>query len=185
MLIGFIGAPGCGKSTTAFGLCYELKKQGHAVEFVAEYARRHIMECRIKGIPGNGGFDGQTVIYNQDSANAKIYRQHAPGFTIADGSTVNCYFYGFDHIDLLEEAAKYDLLFYIPLTHTPSIPSQDVNRMQTQSELLEMGRKWENAIRPLIAKAGNIITLEAYPAYTPDEVTQAALAYINKTALAA
>lgn len=172
MLIGFIGAPGCGKTTTAFGLCSLLKKSRYPTEFVAEYARRHIMECRIKGIEKNGGYAGQEIIYSQDSHNAWLYRNHSGCVTVTDGCTINCSFYSdFNHLDLAEEAQKYDLLFYIPMLK--GIPFvADANRFQDSAEILALAAKWEEIVRPLMARIPHIAELKGYPDVTPDQMAE-------------
>lgn len=178
MLIGFIGAPCCGKSTTAFGLCHSLKTQGYAVEFIPEYARRQIMETRIKGGVGNGGLDGQNIIYAQDSGNALLYRNHSDAINITDGSTLNCYFYDYEVLDLAEEAKKYDILFYVPIGDVPPT-KQDVNRVQNRAESMAMTAKWEAAIRPLMTTAPNIVELRGYPYQTAEAMLQQALSVIT------
>jgi hypothetical protein len=171
MLIGFIGAPSCGKSTTSFGLCYKLKQQGYAVEFIAEYARRHIMECRVKNAPYKADTAGQSIIYGQDNANTLFYRTHCDAMTIMDGSTLNCYFYNFDLLDLADEATKYDLLFYTPVTELPP-PIHDKNRIQNKTEILDMAKRWETKIRPLMAQTNNIVELPGYPHATQDQMVE-------------
>src|SRR5882724_674406 len=39
-VISFLAGPGCGKSTTSWGLGYEMKLRGENVEVVPEYAKR-------------------------------------------------------------------------------------------------------------------------------------------------
>ena len=178
MLIGFIGSPGCGKSTTAFGLCYRLKQNGHAVEFFAEYARYQIMQCRSKNIAGNGGDQGQNLIYKWDSDNAVFYRDHADALCITDGSTLNCHFYGIDKMDFAAEAAKYDLLFYIPVIDVPLV-TNDLNRIHNKKQILEMAGRWETKIRPLMTTMEHIIELQGYPHQTTDQMLDAAYAVIE------
>lgn len=178
MMIGFIGSPGCGKSTTAFGLCYRLKQNGYPAEFFAEYARYQIMQTRLKGQTGNGGDEGQKRISQQDSDNALFYRDHADSITITDGSTLNCYFYGIDDLDFAAEAAKYDLLFYVPVTDAPASVN-DPNRVQNRQQILEMGQRWENRIRPLMADCDHIIELKGYPHATTDQMLDTAYALIT------
>lgn len=178
MLIGFIGAPCCGKSTTAFGLCNALKKQGYAVEFFAEYARRHIIETRIKGGFGNGGLEGQKKIYACDTENAAFYRTHSDAISITDGGTVNCYFYGLDTLDIATEAAKYDMLFYVSITDVP--PTQcDSTRVQNRDESMAMAIQWDNVIRPLLGVIPNITEIKGYPLQNPDAMVEQAMSEIQ------
>jgi hypothetical protein len=178
MMIGFIGTPSCGKSTTAFGLCYRLKKEGYPVEFVAEYARRRIIECRLEGISGNGGVEGQRLIYKTDSANTVFYRDHANAISIMDGSTINCFFYGFDPMDFDAEAAKYDLLFYIPTTDVPA-SVMDANRMQDRDAILKMATRWDDVVRPLMKKHAHIVELPGYPHQNEDAMVAQAFAVVS------
>lgn len=178
MMIGFIGTPSCGKSTTAFGLCYHLKKAGYPVEFVVEYARRRIIECRLEGIPGNGGVAGQRLIYKTDSDNTLFYRDHANAVSVMDGSTINCFFYGFDPMDFDAEAAKYDLLFYIPTTDIP-MSVMDANRMQDRDAILKMADRWEAVVRPLMKKHAHIVELRGYPHQNEDAMVAEAFAVVS------
>lgn len=179
MLIGFIGAPCCGKSTTAFGLCHYFKTQGHAVEFIPEYARRHIMETRIKGGVGNGGPKGQHFIYTQDSDNALLYRDHSQALCITDGSTLNCHFYDYPGLDLVEEAAKYDLLFYVPIGDVPPTKT-DSNRVQNRQESMELAQRWDDTIRPLIGTIPHIVELRGYPYQTAEAMLTEAVTIIEE-----
>jgi hypothetical protein len=45
-IINIFGGPGCGKSTTAAGLFFEMKKMGLNVELVTEYAKDAVWERR-------------------------------------------------------------------------------------------------------------------------------------------
>lgn len=171
VLIGFIGAPGCGKTTTALGLTYRLKKEEIAAEFIPEAARQKIIECRIAGIPGNGGLEGQKNIYAADTYLHGLYRNHANSISITDGSTVNCFFYGLQDLDLADELAKYDLSFYIPLTDT-AYKNNDANRLQKREEILRLGALWESVIAPLEKENASIIRLNGYPHATPEEMIE-------------
>jgi hypothetical protein len=46
-IINLFGGPGSGKSTTAAGVFFELKKQGHSVELVQEYAKDLVWDQRF------------------------------------------------------------------------------------------------------------------------------------------
>ena len=48
LVINLIGGPGCGKSTIAAGLFYELKKAGYLCELVTEYAKDKVWEESYK-----------------------------------------------------------------------------------------------------------------------------------------
>lgn len=179
MLIGFIGAPSCGKTTTALGLTYRLKKENYQAEFIPEAARQQIIECRSKNISGNGGDEGQRKIYETDRYLHALYRTYSSGFSITDGSTVNCFFYGLDSLDLETECKCYDLQFYIPLT-TTTYQSGDVNRIQTHHEIIELAKLWEEKIPLLQHKLNNIITLDGYPNSTQDQMVETAYQHIKQ-----
>ena len=46
-LISLYGGPGCGKSTTAAGLFFEMKSAGYKVELVTEYAKDKVYEGHL------------------------------------------------------------------------------------------------------------------------------------------
>jgi hypothetical protein len=184
MLIGFIGAPSCGKTTTAIGLVYRLKKEGFVAEFIPEAARQQIIECRAKGIEGNGGPEGQKKIYATDKYLHELYRDHSSGFSITDGSTVNCHFYGLEEMDLVAECGRYDLQFYIPLTDTP-YQGGDQNRIQNHKEIIAIAKGWEEKIPPLQQQFSNIITLQGYPLQTQDQMVEAAYTHLQRFFLTA
>lgn len=48
MVINLFGAPGCGKSTAAAGLFYELKKKDFSCELVTEYAKDLVYSGHLK-----------------------------------------------------------------------------------------------------------------------------------------
>lgn len=61
-LINLIAGPGCGKSTTAAGLFYEMKKVGFNCELVQEYAKELVWSGQvIKPIDQPGVFTKQTI----------------------------------------------------------------------------------------------------------------------------
>lgn len=179
MLVGFIGAPCCGKSTTAFGLCHHFKTQGYAVEFIPEYARRHIMETRLNGGIGNGGDAGQQVIYTQDSNNALFYHEHSDALCITDGSTINCHFYGYPALDMAQEAQKYDILFYVPIGAVPPTKT-DPNRVQNQAESMALAQLWDDTMRPMLGVIPNIVELRGYPYQTAEAMLTQAIAVVEE-----
>lgn len=172
MIIGFIGAPSCGKTTTALGLCYRLKLEDKPAEFIPEAARQKIVESRIAGT-FEKAFERQQKIYAEDTYLHNLYRYNGDNIAITDGSTINCYFYGFDMLNLAEEALKYDVLFYIPLTEV-SYSGGDTNRIQRPDEIAALGALWHKAIVPLQQQFPHILTLEGYPRYSQTEMVEAA-----------
>lgn len=116
MLICFIGSPCSGKTTAAAALFSELKNMGYASEFIPEVAREHIMmKRRATGDqePSLTKMD-QVDIYRKQEHKEELYRNNCPNsIIISDGSTINSYFYGLDHVlDLGQEISRYDLVFF-------------------------------------------------------------------------
>lgn len=178
MLVGFIGSPCCGKTTTAFGLCHTLKTRGHAVEFFPEYARRHIIQTRLDGGIGNGGIDGQRQIYARDCTDAAFYRAHAEAISITDGSSANCYFYGLDTLCLRTEIARYDILFYVSIGAVPDA-GNDANRVQSNVEIMHMAERWDKTLRPLLGQVPELVEIRGYPHQNLQDMTAQCVAVIE------
>ena len=47
-IINLFGGPGCGKSTTASGIFYELKKRGYECELSLEFAKDKVWEDSLR-----------------------------------------------------------------------------------------------------------------------------------------
>ena len=47
-IINLFGGPGCGKSTTASGIFYELKKRGYECELSPEFAKDKVWEDSLR-----------------------------------------------------------------------------------------------------------------------------------------
>jgi GTPase SAR1 family protein len=118
MKIAFIGTHGVGKTTLAYELCNELKKQSLDVGFIDEIARR----CPFP-INESTSLEGQTWILATTIARelelSKIYPN-----VICDRSVLDNYVYlhhRFGHVPELHRLAtywvrSYDLLFKVPFT---------------------------------------------------------------------
>jgi len=118
MKIAFIGTHGVGKTTLAYELCNELKKQDLDVGFIDEIARR----CPF-AINESTSLEAQTWILATTIARelelGKIYPN-----VICDRSVIDNYVYlyhRFGHIPELHGLANYwirtyDLLFKVPFT---------------------------------------------------------------------
>mgnify|MGYP003291056585 CR=1 FL=1 len=59
IVINLVGGPGCGKSTTAAGVFYELKKLGYVCEIVSEFAKDKVWEDSIHTL------DNQVYIFGK------------------------------------------------------------------------------------------------------------------------
>lgn len=118
MKIAFIGTHGVGKTTLAYELCNELKKQDLDVGFIDEIARR----CPF-AINEATSLEAQTWILATTIARElelnKIYRH-----VICDRSVLDNYVYLFHKFGHIEELRRltlywvrtYDLLFKVSLT---------------------------------------------------------------------
>jgi ABC-type oligopeptide transport system ATPase subunit len=112
-LIGFVGSPYSGKTTTAALLFGELKKAGIQVEYLPEYARDRIRE--MKDLNPNFKLNDAVQMHIRD-IQQKLEERHLNhngdgAITITDGSTANSHFYnGSD--DLEYEINRYDILFF-------------------------------------------------------------------------
>lgn len=112
-VINLIGGACTGKSTTAFGLMYFMKKMGLRVEYAGEYARDMVLEKR-----NNILIDQLYILAKQ---NRKLSRLKGEAdYVVTDTSLLLCAAYPHDDIPELEQVIKayfdsYDnLIFYLP-----------------------------------------------------------------------
>jgi hypothetical protein len=118
MKIAFIGTHGIGKTTLAYELCNELKKQHLDVGFIDEIARR----CPFP-INEDTSLEAQTWILATTMARELELNKIYPNI-ICDRSVLDNYVYlyhKFGHIEALHGLAiywvrTYDLLFKVPFT---------------------------------------------------------------------
>ncbi len=118
MKIAFIGSHGVGKTTLAYELCNELKKQSLDVGFIDEIARR----CPFP-INEATSLEAQTWILSTTIAR-ELELNNIYASIICDRSVVDNYVYlyhKFGHIPELHGLSSYwvrtyDLLFKVPLT---------------------------------------------------------------------
>src|SRR5690606_16964767 len=140
LLIGFVGSPYSGKTTTAALLFAELKKCGIQAEYLPEYARDRIREMKDLGVPVVLDDAAQWAIRDIQE---KLERRHLANngegaITITDGSTANSFFYGGS--DSLErEVVRYDLLFFS--RNIQSRTGKDDNRIHDLDFSREMEKK--------------------------------------------
>ena len=143
MKIAFIGTHGIGKTTLAYELCNELKKQHLDVGFIDEIARR----CPFP-INEATSLEAQTWILATTIARELELNKIYPNI-ICDRSVLDNYVYlynKFGHIDELHALAKYwvrtyDLLFRVPFTrkylHPDGVRSTDLEFQETIDRKLE------------------------------------------------
>lgn len=78
-VINFLGGPCSGKSTTAAGLFYEMKKQGKNVELVTEYAKDLVYEGTLELM-----LDRQEMVFAEQ--NQRLHRLRGKvDYAITDG----------------------------------------------------------------------------------------------------
>lgn len=180
LLVGFIGAPISGKTTTAFRLFATLKNFGIPGEFVTEQAR--IMIARAKEFSGqvklDDGFQFQ-ICAEQNKAEQLMVKSCLNGLVVTDSSSLNSYLY-------LSEAAKttaidtvfsglaqnYDLLFYCP--PVPAFVIKDPNRVHSREESLAIDAQVPGMIEKFGIK-GKMVVLVGDSDYRLSEALRATL----------
>jgi hypothetical protein len=140
-LIGFVGSPYSGKTTTAALLFGELKKAGIQVEYLPEYARDRIRE--MKDFNHSIRLDESMQQYIRD-IQEKLESRHLKhngdgAITITDGSTANSFFYGGSD-NLEAEIGRYDILFFSRNIEERS--ATDDNRVHD----IEFSKQMENKV---------------------------------------
>jgi thymidylate kinase len=160
-LIGFVGSPYSGKTTTAALLFGELKKIGVQVEYMPEYARDRIRELKSLTLFKNG-IDKETQAFIRDRQEA-LEHMHLEfngegAITITDGSTANSYFYGGSKSDLYSEISRYDLLFFSRNIDTRSY--FDENRIHNEKFSLDMEAEILNHLREVNSATLKVIELD-------------------------
>lgn len=162
MLIGFLGAPCSGKTTTAALVFAALKNMGKLVEFIPESARLYI--CQKREQEGNNitlsDWD-QTEICNLQDYYETLFIKSGTDTVLTDSSVFNSFLYmtpEFRNNPVLEKFQnyKYDYLF-----HCPPIPFQnkDPNRIHDYSTSLEIEKSIPKIIHhPYITLQGDAVT---------------------------
>lgn len=157
MLIGFIGAPCSGKTTTAARLFAELKDNGTPSEFITEAARMYIAKKRLACILGNLKFelndeDQWAICSNQFMSEYYLTESAPSSIVVSDSSVLNSSLYMTDKFsvsvkvsDLMVKAlSRYDLLFVCAPVPMPR--SLDSNRVHDKSQILAIQNKIENML---------------------------------------
>lgn len=125
MLIGFIGCPNSGKTTTAAMTFADLKNMGVNSEWIPEQARLYIAERRLinRQPPGSnvelGDLDQVRIYKKQIRAEDVMLRSSGAGTVIVTDTSVLCTWLYMDELsrslasqELAQHALNYDLLFY-------------------------------------------------------------------------
>lgn len=165
MLIGFVGAPCSGKTTTAALVFAALKQMGKIVEFIPECARSYI--CQKRREEGNkftlDDWD-QTEISFAQSNMESLFLESGTDIVVTDSSLFNALLYMSPEFreDFLVKFSfqnyKYDYLFHCP----PVIPHssiKDPNRLHDYNTSLEIEKSIPEIIKhPYITVTGDAQT---------------------------
>ncbi len=162
MLIGFLGAPCSGKTTTAALIFAALKNMGKNVEFIPECARTFI--CKKRRDEGNNftldDWDQTEISFMQENMES-LFLDSGTDVVLTDSSIFNALFYMTPEFrkDFLVKYGysnyKYDYLFHCP----PVIPNsiiKDPNRLHDYNTSLEIEKSIPEIIKhPYITVTGD------------------------------
>lgn len=173
MLVGSIGAPGSGKTTTAARLFAELKESANSCEFITERARTLIAFKHFQSILTNLPFalsDGDQYEIANSQYTAELIMKTVCGpnsIVITDSCVLNSLLYMSDDFrttpqvtELIEKSIKqYDLLFLCHLV--PRLNLHDPNRIHSEEESVALHDKLELLVKqycpntPVVQLMGN------------------------------
>lgn len=141
LIVNIISGPGAGKSTTAAGLFYELKKQGINCEMALEFAKDKVYEESFKTM------DDQLYIFGKQYH--KIWRlQNKVDVIITDSPLLISIYYNkekSDHFNnlVVEQYNKFNnILFFINRSDT----YQTEGRLQTKEEAEQIDKEIKNIL---------------------------------------
>ena len=143
VLIGFIGSPCSGKTTTAARLFADLKDFGYVAEFVPEQARLYIAHQRQLTSETVTLTDADQFQILKSQRSAEELMLHGDTIVVTDSSILNTLLYlssEFQSESFLKEvdvaARRYDLLFRCPPVQTTAIC--DPNRVHSFAQSVEL-----------------------------------------------
>jgi nicotinamide riboside kinase len=127
--IGICGGPCSGKSTLARALVGKLSLAGHNTEYVSEYARYHINECKRNGLLVRDPLHQQIILHNQLKWENAVPEEVQ--YVVSDSPVVISVVYTYMLSDIhtnynhktyylqyyeqmLEHINRYQYLFYLP-----------------------------------------------------------------------
>lgn len=158
MLIGFIGAPCSGKTTTAARLFAELKDNGTPAEFITEEARMYIAVKRLECQDRGGTFtlndqDQFSISGNQFDKEYTMIRAAPTSVVVSDSCVLNSSLYMSDDFyrssvvkNRMEAAlANYDLLFVCAPVRLSN--SLDSNRVHDKAQILVIQSKIDKLLQ--------------------------------------
>ena len=163
MLIGFIGAPCSGKTTTAALVFAALKNMGKIVEFVPECARAFICtKRRDEGLKITLNDWDQTEIAYLQSNHESLFLESGTDIVLTDSSIFNTLLYmtsEFREDFLIKynfQDYKYDFLFHCPPIF--NFQGKDPNRLHDYSTSLEIEKSIHEIIKhPYITVTGSAL----------------------------
>lgn len=147
--IGVCGGPGVGKTTLSRILTNRLSLSGYNSEYVQEYARLHINQCKKRNVPVDRNPLHQAVILHHQLQWEDAIPK-AVDFMVTDSPILSypiyCYaftdfndfnqtsFYHMYYQQILEHRNRYDTLFWLP----PEIPFQSDGTRSEKPELAKL-----------------------------------------------
>lgn len=161
MLVGFIGAPCSGKTTTAAKLFAELKDNGQPSEYVAEKARSYIAAKKFTlRAAGNEHLfslsDEDQISIAKTQYRAELTMNHGNIIVVTDSCVLNSLLYmtpsareGQDVQRLAVEAAsKYDIVFVCGPVPRPA--GDDPNRVHDEATSMGIHSQIEPLLLPFL-----------------------------------
>jgi hypothetical protein len=149
MLVGFIGCPCSGKTTTAAMTFADLKHMGISAEFIPEQARLYIAQKRFESPDGRillTDEDQKAIMKTQATMEIILHSGLPDGVVITDSSVLNTLLYLSSEARNSEETramvtaaiGRYDLTFYsAPVKASRNL---DPNRLQNEDQSLALDR---------------------------------------------
>lgn len=161
MLVGFIGSPCSGKTTTAAKLFAELKDCGQPVEFITEKARSYIATKKftLKAAGKEADFaltDEDQVAIANSQYKAELIMNQKGLIVVTDSCVLNSLLYmtpsvreSGDVQRIAKEAlSKYDVLFIC--TPVPRPAGDDPNRVHNEVESMRIHEQINALILPML-----------------------------------
>lgn len=169
MLVGFLGAPCSGKTTTAARLFAELKDLGIPAEFITEYARTYIANRRY-GMASSHSLvlqneDQMSIAEGQFRAESVMKEVCPDQVIITDSSVLNSLLYMTPEFTTLPDVFElvtyainqYDLLFLCGVVPRPAVI--DGNRLHSEEESFTLQGQLEVILNGLVGSE-KLIRLE-------------------------
>ena len=178
MLIGFIGCPCSGKTTTGALLFAKLKEAGFVAEFLPEQARNYIAHLHYHNIQ-SGSSDTQIVLTDQDQINIMMQQFslekrfkvvcQSDSAIIADSSSVNALFYMSNEArksattqllcETITKRKHYDVIFRCSPIYEKTI-SNDKNRIHSQDQSLAIDAQISQVLDDYFLDSFPVVLLE-------------------------